>query len=75
MSDKQAAVIYGRVTRRVASRSRTNLSSFVAGQGSFVPCIFHVFFDKLSNKPLWLFCLFVFPNEIAFSSILRNDKN
>ena len=33
-----------------------------------------VFFDKLSNKLLWLFCLFVcfFPDEIAyFSSILR----
>ena len=38
---------------------------------------FHVFFDKLSNKLLWLFCLFacflffVFSYEIAFSSILR----
>ena len=30
---------------------------------------FHAFFDKLSNKLLWLFCLFVFPDEIAFSSI------
>ena len=37
---------------------------------------FHVFFDKLSNKLLWLFCLFacfffIFSYEIAFSSILR----
>ena len=33
---------------------------------------FHVFFDKLSNKLLRLFCLsFFFPDEIAFSSILR----
>ena len=37
------------------------------------PVYVHVFFDKLSNKLLWLFCLCVFsPNEIAyFSSILR----
>ena len=34
---------------------------------------FQVFFDKLSNKLLGLFCLFVsfFPDETAFSSILR----
>ena len=35
------------------------------------------FFDKLSNKLLWLFCLFVclfvFFNENAFSSILTNE--
>ena len=34
---------------------------------------FHVFFNKLSNKLLLLFRLFVFSNEIAFSSILRNE--
>ena len=36
---------------------------------------FHAFFDKLSNKLLWLFCLFgfFFPYEIAFSSFLRNE--
>ena len=33
----------------------------------------HVFFDKLLNKLLWLFCLFVpfIPDGIAFSSIPR----
>ena len=29
-----------------------------------------MFLDKLSKKLLWLLCLF-FPDEIAFSSILR----
>ena len=36
---------------------------------------FHVFCDKLSNKLLWLSCLFVlFPGEMAFSSVLLRIK-
>ena len=60
MSDKQAAVIYRRVTRSAdgfAIMKKQHLSSFVADQGTSM--CFHVFFDKLSNKLLWLF-LFVF---------------
>ena len=32
-----------------------------------------VFFDKLSNKLLWLLFVCYFPDKIAFSSILRNE--
>ena len=79
MSDKQAAVTYRRVTRSAngfAIMKKQHLSSFVAGQGTLVPCgcrsmYFHVFVDKLSNKLLWLFCLFViFPMKLHF---LRNE--
>ena len=71
MSGKQAAVIYRRVTRSANGfviMKKQHLSSFVAGQGTLVPCVFTCFFDKLSNKLLWLFacfCLFSF-DEIAF---------
>ena len=71
MSDKQATVIYRRVTRSAnvfAIMKKQHLSSFVAGQGTLVPCVFMCFFDKLSNKLLWLFvcfCLFSF-DETAF---------
>ena len=56
----------------LANMKKQFLSSFVAGRGYFSFMSFHVFFDKLSSKLLWLFlvCLF-FPDEIAFSSILR----
>ena len=62
MSDKQAAVIYRRVTRSAngfAIMKKQHLSSFLAGQGTLVLCIFMCFFAKLSNKLLWLFCLFL----------------
>ena len=48
------------------------LSSFVGGQRYFSSMYFLVFFDKLSNKLLWLFVCY-FPDEIAYSSILRNE--
>ena len=32
---------------------------------------FHVFFDKLSNKLMYLLFVCFFPGEIAFSGILR----
>ena len=63
MSDEQAAVIYRRVTRSAngfAIMKKQHLSSFVAGQGTFCSTCFHEFFDKLSNKLLWLAFLFVF---------------
>ena len=46
MSDKQAAVIYRRVTRSAngfAIMKKQHLSSFVAGQGTLVPCVFMCF--------------------------------
>ena len=78
MSDKQAAVIYRRVTRSAngfAIMKKQHLSSFVAGQGTFCSMCFHVFFDKVSNKLLWLFCLFLsfFFRRNCISSILRNE--
>ena len=51
-----------------AIMKKQHLSSIVTSS-----MYFHVFLDKLLNKLLWLFCLFVFPEEIAFSSILRNE--
>ena len=47
----------------------TTLVFFRSWSRYFSSMYFHAFFDKLSNKLLWLFCLFVFPDEIAFSSI------
>ena len=74
MSDKQAAVIYRRVTRSADGfeiMKKQHMSFFVAGQGTLVPCVF----DKLSNKLLWLFCLFLsfFFRGNCISSILRNE--
>ena len=57
MSDKQAAVIYRRVTRSAngfAIMKKQHLSSFVAGQGTLVPCLFMCFSTAL------VACLFVF---------------
>ena len=51
---------------------QTTLVFFRSWSRYFSSMYFHVFFDKLSNKLLRLFWLFVFPDEIAFSSILRN---
>ena len=60
MSDKQAAVIY-RVTRSangVAIVKKQHLSSFVAGQGTLVPCVF-MFFRQTFKQALVAFS-FVF---------------
>ena len=69
MSDKQSAVIYRRVTRRVASQSwrYKTLIFFRSWSMYFSSMYFHVFFVKLSNKLLWLFYLFViFPMKLHF---------
>ena len=71
MSDKQAAGIYGRVTRSAngfAIMKKQHLSSFVAGQGTLVPCVFMCcstnFQTSCCGFYVWL-CLFSF-DEIAF---------
>ena len=53
----------------------TTLVFFRSWSRHFSSMYFHVFFVKLSNKLLWLFCLFVcyFPDKTAFSSILRDE--
>ena len=53
----------------------TTLVFFRSWSRYFRSMCFHVFFDKLSNKLLWLFCLFL---SLSFrwnciSSILRNE--
>ena len=71
MSDKQAAVIYRRVTRSAngsAIMKKQHLSSFVAGQGTLVPCVFMRFSTNFQTSSLGFFvcfCLFSF-DEIAF---------
>ena len=71
MSDKQAAVIYRRVTRSAngfAIMKKQHLSSFVAGQGTLVPCVSYVFrqtFKQALVAFLFVFFLFSF-DEIAF---------
>ena len=60
MLDKQAAVIYRRVTRWAngfAMMKKQHLSSFVAVQGTLVPCVF--FFRQTFKQALVAF-LFVF---------------
>ena len=47
---------------------KPQLSSFVAGQGILASCIFTCFSIN------FFLCLF-FPDEIAFSSILRNEND
>ena len=79
MSDEQAAVIY----RQVVSQSwpimkKQHLSSFVAGQDTLVPCIFMCFSIIFQTGSCGYFvcvcvCVFFFFDEIAFSSILRNE--
>ena len=50
-----------------AIMKKQHLSSFVVGQGTKVPCIFMCLRDKLSNKLLWLFYLFVIlPMKLHF---------
>ena len=67
MSDKQAAVIYRRVTRSTngfAIMKKQHLSSFVVGQGTLVPCVFRQTFKQalVAN----LFVLSFSFDEIAF---------
>ena len=55
MSDKQAAVIYRRVTRSAngfAIMKKQHLSSFVAGQGTLVPYVFMCFLTNFQNDLL-----------------------
>ena len=54
---------------------KQRLSSFVAGEGTLVPCIFKCFSINFQTSSCVFFGLFVFffPDEIAFSSILRNE--
>ena len=68
MLDKQAAVIYRRVTRSAngfAIMKKQHLSSFVAGQGTLVPCVFRQTFKQALVAFFVCFCLFSFV-EIAF---------
>ena len=61
MSDKQAAVIYQRVTRSAngfAIMKKQHLSSFVAGQGTLVhvfPCVFRQTFKQALEAFLFVF--------------------
>ena len=77
MSDKQAAVIYQRVTRSANGFSimKKTLVFFRSWSRYFSSMCFHVFLDKLSNKLLWLFCLLLsfFFRWNCISSILRNE--
>ena len=63
MSDKQAAVIYRRVTRSAngfAIMKKQHLSSSVAGQGTLVPCVFRQTFKQALVG--FLFVLVFFPS-------------
>ena len=53
----------------------TTLVFFRSWSRYFSSMCFHVFFNKLSNKLLWLFCLFLsfFFRWNCISSILRNE--
>ena len=83
MSDKQAAVIYRRVTRSAngfAVMKKQYLSSLVAGQGTLVPCVFMCFstnFQTSSCGFFVCFCLFSFVETICVErrSILREKKS
>ena len=60
MSDKQAGVIYRRVNRSdwLRDHEEQHLCSFVAGQGTLVPCAFMCFRETF--KPALMAFLFVF---------------
>ena len=63
MSDKQAAVIYRRVTRSAngfAIMKKQHLSSFVAGQGTVVPFIFMCFSRNFQTSSCGSFVCFAF---------------
>ena len=62
MSDKQAAVIYRRVTRSANGfeiMKKQHLSSFVAGQGTLVPCVFQQTFKQVLVAFLFVFDFFL----------------
>ena len=62
MSDKQAAVIYRRVTRSAngfAIIKKQHLSSFIVGQGSLVPCVFGQTFKQALVAFLFVFVFFL----------------
>ena len=72
-------VIYRRVTRSAngfTMMKKQYLSSFVAGQGTLVPCIFMCFstnFQTSSCGFFVCFCIFSFDEIACISSILRNE--
>ena len=47
--------------------------SFIAGQGTLVPCIFMCFSINFQTSSCGFFVLLFFPDGIAFSHILRNE--
>ena len=62
MLDKQAAVIYRRVTRSANDfviMKKRHLSSFVAGQGTLVPCVFRQTFKQALVAFLFVFVFFL----------------
>ena len=62
MSDKQAAVIYRRVTRSANGftiMKKQHLSSFIAGQGTLVSCVFRKTFKQALLAFLFVFVLFL----------------
>ena len=62
MSDKQATVIYLRVTRSekgFAIMKKQHLSFFVAGQGTLVPCVFRQTFKQALLAFLFVFVFFL----------------
>ena len=66
MSDKQAAVIY--TASGFAIMKKQHLSSFVAGQGTLVPCIFmrsSINFQT-SSCGFFVWLVFFFPMELLF---------
>ena len=67
MLDKQAAVIYRRVTRSANGFAimKKQQSFFVAGQGTLVPCVFRQTFKQALVAFFVCFRLFSFV-EIAF---------
>ena len=62
MSDKQAAVTYRRVTQSANGfeiMKKQHLSSFVAGQGTLVPCVFRQTFKQALVAFLFVFVFFL----------------
>ena len=57
----------------LAILKKQHLFSFLAGQGTLVPCVLIRFSSNFQASSCGFFVLFVFfPDEIAFSSFLRN---
>ena len=53
--------------------NKQHLSSFVAVQGTLVPCIFMCFSINFQQALVAFLFVCYFPDEIACSSILRNE--